>query len=287
MKRKPKPILAYSVFLGLVTAISIIAVLPVNLDYYVLDRGDYGYSALYSESGIVLYSLKELGERGPDTALLVLGRGRPLNTRELDYVISFTRKGGVVIVFGPPDAIIQLLKNLGLDAELEGYVYDPVFNAGDPCIVVARDTRLNTTLLVDRPFALRFSSNPASTIHPTMFTSDFSFIDEYGDGYYTVGEYLGEVPVGFEIEAGKGRVVIVLAHGVLTNRVLQYNKDWFSTLNTGRDILIDQSWVRSNPVFYLKTVIHGQQGVSPFYLAFITLIATVAIIYVAKTVHAE
>lgn len=75
MKRKPKPILAYSVFLGLVTAISIIAVLPVNLDYYVLDRGDYGYSALYSESGIVLYSLKELGERGPDTALLVLGRG--------------------------------------------------------------------------------------------------------------------------------------------------------------------------------------------------------------------
>ncbi|QOR94893.1 hypothetical protein IMZ38_02985 [Thermosphaera chiliense] len=287
MRRKPSPILAYSVLLGLLTALSLIAVLPTNLDYYVLDTGDNGYSTLCHESSLTLYSLKELEKNQAESALLVVGRDRLLDKGELDYVINFSEKGGLAIVFGTPEVILQLLKTLGLDAELEGYVYDPVFNAGDSRTVVAWDTRLNTTLVIDTPFALRLPSTPALAVHPIIYTSNFSFIDEHGDGLYTVGEYLGEVPVGFEIEVGRGFMLIVSAKGVLTNRVLEFNRDWFSAVRAGRSILIDQSWVRPNLLLYMKSLLHGQHGISPFYLAFITLIATVAIIYVARTVYAE
>lgn len=285
--KKSNYVIMYSLVIGVILAVTLVLIIPVNQAYSILNSGDNGYTMLSGNTCLILYNLKDLENIEAEKNLLVVERGALFRQDELDYILDFVEKGGIVVASGLPNTTIQMLEYNGLKVEFYGFVYDPVFSANTSELVFVNDVVYNKTIVLDTPYHVVITNNPGVEVTRIFYTSDFSFIDQNNDKHYTVGEYIGKIPVAYEVKIGNGRLVIVLARSIMANRVYKYNIEWLTHLSEGRCIIIDQSWVKSNPILYFKSLVYSQRGISPTYASITAILAALVVVYAIKHLYSQ
>jgi len=261
---------------------SLIIVLPVDSNYYVLSSSDMGHSELVNQNASWITSITPLRELNATRTLLVVARSRPLNIRELEQIVEFTSRGGIVVAYGFKDFTESLLRGLGFEVTYLGVIRDPVFSKSNPLRVLVNLTEWNITLLLDSPYTFRVLSYLSSVdLVFTAHTSMFSYIDENENNLYDIGESIGEFPVIYVVRVNSGLIVVVCARGVFTNSVLGDNIYWLEYLaDRSRSTIIDQSEFRDNILAYFKLLIFSSRGISPLYVLLMSIIIVVVLYYV-------
>lgn len=258
-----------SVLIGAVVGLLVTTLLPSDSPYSTANSGNSGLYRLHEEMNArILYSLKDLDEfDATNSALITARRGGFENSMELK---NFAERGGLVLVYGSPDYVIKLLKELDVSTGFKGYLHDIILNVGNPDYVIANTTsRCDgiSGVVLGNPYALE-GVFEGVFVHSSMF----SYVDLNGNGFYDVGEPLGEFPLGVNITTGKGRIIIVFAESFLDNGILELNKQFLKCALGGRTTLIDQSEVARNPLELLRLVLY-KQGVQ----VYITLVLVFAL----------
>ena len=261
---------------------SLIIVLPVDSNYYVLSSSDMGHSELVNQNASWITSITPLRELNATRTLLVVARSRPLNIRELEQIVEFTSRGGIVVAYGFKDFTESLLRGLGFEVTYLGVIRDPVFSKSNPLRVLVNLTEWNITLLLDSPYTFRVLSYLSSVdLVFTAHTSMFSYIDENENNLYDIGESIGEFPVIYVVRVNSGLIVVVCARGVFTNSVLGDNIYWLEYLaDRSRSTIIDQSEFRDNILAYFKLLIFSSRGISPLYVLLTSIIIVMVLYYV-------
>ena len=275
-------IVVYLAVILILLAISLIIVLPVNSDYYVLNSSDMGHSELVDQKALWITSIKTLRELNATRTLLIVARSRPLDNRDLEQIVEFTSRGGIVITYGFKDFIESVLRGLGFEVTYLGVIRDPVFSKSSPLRVIVNLTVWNITLLLDTPYTYQVSRYSSSVdLLFTAYTSMFSYIDENVNELYDIGEPIGVFPVIYVVRINSGLIIVICARGVFTNSVLGDNVDWLEYLAGGsRSVIIDQSEFKDNIPAYFKLLVFSSRGISPLYVLLASIIIAMVLYYV-------
>jgi len=287
LRKSTRLVLVYIVATSALIAVALPMVLPVSHDYYALDGARLGHLKLAKRSSTWLFTLRDLQGVEPGKALLVVAREEPLGYEELEQVVGFARRGGVVVFYGSENATKQLFEHLGIAVSRLGGVVDPVFSVNESSLVLVSTTASpNTTLLLDSPYSIQVLGRVEGVdVEPLAYTSALSYIDSNSDGEYSVGEPIGSFPVAYSIRLGGGELLAFCARGVLTNSVFSYNVNWLEGLATTRSVLLDQSWARASWLLYLKLVVSTPRGVSPLYISLLVAVLVLVATYAYSATH--
>jgi len=58
--KKSNYVIMYSLVIGVILAVTLVLIIPVNQAYSILNSGDNGYTMLASNTCLILYNLKDL-----------------------------------------------------------------------------------------------------------------------------------------------------------------------------------------------------------------------------------
>jgi hypothetical protein len=260
--------------LVILLVVSLIVVLPLNWDYYVLSTSEYGHRDLYSQGSSWITSIESLRDLDAVRTVLVVARNSPLDSGKLEGIIEFTNRGGIVITYGSREFTESVFRYLGFKATYEGLIRDPVFSWSSSIKVLVELPLCNNTIVVlDTPYLFNITGTwIIGDLLYTINTSMFSFLDKNNNKLYDVDELLGEFPVIYIVKVGRGLIIIVCAHGVFTNSVFNGNTPWLECLtNRSRSVVVDQSEFKSDLLACFKLLVFTSRGVSPLFVLVVSL----------------
>ena len=272
-------LIALSVVLGVLLGLFIVVSLPSNTAYSIASEGPNGLSDLYAKLDVkVLYSLSELSNLNSESILLICARAEPPGG--VKQLLDFVEGGGVVVAYGSPEYLVEVLEELGTHASFRGYVRDAVFNVGDSDSVLVNTTYGNAVFR--KPYALDvdFSSSSVSLI---AWSSLFSYVDVSGNNLYDLNEPIGSFPLGVEVTLEKGKILVLFTEYLLENSVLTHNLDFIKVLAGNKTVVVDQSEMRSHLVEILRAQLVQRSSPSIYVvLPLLALLSVVAYLAVKK-----
>jgi hypothetical protein len=281
LRKKPRIILLYAIVLGALIGLALFTIIPARRDYYALDPEEYGQSEIAKSTTWIL-GLQNLGIYNSLNSLLIIARDSPLKESELSELQSFAENGGLILVYGSWSALKSILGYFGVTAEYKGRIIDPVFNTNNPDEVIVYLNTYNTSIVIYSPYAITVTETRGGVqVEPIAYSSPYSYIDEIPNNAYDVGEEINRFPVAYRILIGSGELIIFTALGVFTNNVYNYNKGFLQVLRGSREVLLDQSFCKQDPLLYFKLIINTPRGVSSIYISIIALVLMV-VIYVYR-----
>jgi len=263
--------------LAILVVVSLIIVLPVNYDYYVLSSSEYGHRDLYGQEASWITSITSLRSLNAARTVLVLARNTPLDSAELEEIYGFASRGGIVVTYGSREFTESIFRGLGFEATYLGFIRDPVFSKSNPLKVLVELSYWNITVVLDTPYVFNITGTSSrGELMYTANTSIFSFVDENNNKLYDIGELLGDFPVVYIVRVNSGLLVIMCAHGVFTNSILSNNILWLECLtNRGKSIVVDQSEFKSNLLAHFKLLVFTSRGASPLFVLVVSIIILV------------
>ena len=217
---------------------------------------DLGARPLYSPSDLADYSPEE-------TVLIVIWPG------EWDWNVleDYAMKGGIVIALGA-----EWASNAWAPACIVGSrVRDPLYYLGDP------GTPLAETILGGRLAVPNATSMRCESWEPWAWTSNFSYLDLDGDGYYSSTDVMGSYTVAVWRPLGSGSLIVVSSRDVLVGEAGVHNK-WLLEHYNNRTILVDQTLYSDDIVARARTA--GGSGSLEAILAAVGV--AVVVYYAAK-----
>lgn len=272
-------LIVLSVVLGVLLGLFIVVSLPSNTAYSIASEGPNGLSDLYAKLDVkVLYSLSELSNLDSESILLICARAEPPGG--VKQLLDFVEGGGVVVAYGSPEYLVEVLEELGTHASFRGYVRDAVFNAGDLDSVLVNTTY--GSAVFRKPYALDvdFSSSSVSVI---AWSSLFSYVDVSGNNLYDLNEPIGSFPLGVEATLEKGKILVLFTEYLLENSVLTHNLDFIKVLAGNKTVVVDQSEMRSHLVEILRAQLVQRSSPSIYVvLSLLALLSVVAYLAVKK-----
>jgi len=272
-------LIVLSVVLGVLLGLFIVVSLPSNTAYSIASEGPNGLSDLYAKLDVrVLYSLSELSNLNSESILLICARAEPPGG--VKQLLDFVEGGGVVVAYGSPEYLVEVLEELGTHASFRGYVRDAVFNVGDSDSVLVNTTYGNAVFR--KPYALDvdFSSSSVSLI---AWSSLFSYVDVSGNNLYDLNEPIGSFPLGVEVTLEKGKILVLFTEYLLENSVLTHNLDFIKVLAGNKTVVVDQSEMRSHLVEILRAQLVQRSSPSIYVvLPLLALLSVVAYLAVKK-----
>lgn len=276
--RYTTPLLASAMIAILVFFLLLLSI-PSATPYSIINEGFSGLSKLYIEyRPRIILAYTELANVNTSNAVFIAARGRPLLEAEVDRLRLFLESGGLAIVFGSRDFLNSLLSGLGIEDRVNGApIYDAVFNAGDRALVVASGSICSAGVVVYRPLEPILREGI-----PIVFTSNYSYVDLNGNGYWDVDEPLKSTPIGLLYRVEHGELYIFATEALLTNSVVDYNRLFLSCIAGGREILLDQSFTYDHTLEYLK-VLKVVGRLTP-YIALLIAVLSLLVVYVVEMV---
>lgn len=256
VSRRVSRIVILSIFISLLIGLSIFQQTPSRYSHDTLNTGFDGLYDLwrYSRARLIL-SLEDLARVESARTLLIIARDDPLNSNEINEVIDFARRGGLVIAYGSREFVNELLKQIVLYKEPMYPLYDVVSNKGSKDIVRAfiksPECGVQEIVLED-PY-----SSPQNIPNTYISSSSFAYLDLDENGYYDLGEPQGVFSLATRSRVGEGEVIIIFSKYFLENSLLSYNVKYFDCLRSNRSVVIDQSFLSSDPAERFKHVIRG------------------------------
>lgn len=260
--------IAASTLTGLIVGLAVIVVAPSTTPYSMVNEGPLGYSNLYNIEGASPLNIEAgLDGLNPTTTIILLSRTKPLDDSLAKSVWQYMYTGGILIATGSTSFLNTLLEQMGVDATIDnGTIYDMVFNAGNRSLVVA-ETLCSVRITLYEPHPIYGYNSPLA------YTSNYSYVDENGNGYLDLSEQIGGNTVALEHDIGRGKLVIISSPYVFTNNLIEYNQKFLDCLLKDRRLNVDQSEALSNPFEYFKLQVRYQASQGNNFLA--TIIALV------------
>lgn len=232
---------------------------PSARPYSVVNSGSNGLAELAEalRPGVVT-SLQELAKLDAEKAVLVAARSSTPGKRDVEHLVGFVERGGVLVAYGDAAYLLALAERLGSNLSLRGRVYDAVFNAGTRSIVrvEVNSSFCGEAVFLRSPYAVQAGS-AGSRAAPAAFSSFLSYLDQDGNGFYDLGEFIGSSPVGLEVALGRGLALLFFAEGFLENGLIEYNEGFLSCLAGARSVFLDQSELSGDPFEYPKLLLRS------------------------------
>jgi len=270
-------ILALSVAIGALVGFLVVASVPSARPYSITSSGERGFTKLVdSVKPVVTTSLRELVDVDAERALLVSARSSSLGSKDIEYLLGFVERGGVLLAYGNVDFLLALAERLGVNLSLRGQVYDAVFNAGTRSVVrvEVNSSICSGAVFLKSPYAVNVSSG-GTRVASIAFSSFLSYTDQDGNGFYDLGEFIGSSPVGYEVAFGRGLVVLFFTDGFLDNSLISYNEGFLTCLASTKFLVLDQSEFFGDFFEYPKLLLRSTQS-HIYVLAIVALLAAVS-----------
>lgn len=233
-----------------ISSVALLINLPTETLYSPFNSGVSGYSGvmelLYSS---VAYGLSDIPKGFNGSILLPLTRDLVIH----DYVvIKELVEGGVnLVVLDEYGYSNKLLNYLGVNAVVvSGVVLDEVFKGFSryyPLIKFSLDSK-SLELTTYRPAYVEVFDGDYSLI---ATTSNYSYVDVDGDGYYSVGEVMKPYIIVYSRRLGNGSITIITDLDVLSNELLSMNLVGIKEL-VGSPTYLVISYLNLSSVDYVK-----------------------------------
>lgn len=210
------------VFFIPISSVALIINLPTETPYSPFNVGVNGYSGVVELLHTsIAYGLGDVPKGFKGSVLLPLTKELVLH----DYgVIKELVEGGVNLVildeFGYSN---NLLKYLGVNAVVvSGVVLDEVFRGSSRYypLVKSSFSGRSLELITCRPAYIEVFDSSYSFIGTT---SNYSYVDLNGDGYYSLGEVMKPYVIIYSRRLGNGSITVVADLDVLSNELLSMN----------------------------------------------------------------
>ncbi|MEM4717502.1 MAG: hypothetical protein QXE81_01925 [Desulfurococcaceae archaeon] len=266
-------ILTVSSLLALLAGILIIIGISIETPYSVVNNSDNGLSELYDRyRGRVLYEQAELANYKGERTLLVAPRTTPL--KDIGTLNNYVEKGGLVIVYGKPEYIINFLRALGINTSFIGYVRTGLPALESEFLVSGNVYNIDTVF--KNPYTIR----GVEADYVIAWSSYLSYLDLNENNLYDLGEPIGPQILGLEISIGEGKYVVLFTEFFLENNVLTYNTRCIDRLLETRELIIDQSEHVSNPLVYLKLTMETRSSPPHMYVSLALIIFIILVAYI-------
>ena len=274
--------LSVGLALGLGLALTVAYLYPPVRDFDPFNPFWNGLSGFYDRYKPKLISslIKGLSLGDPRSyALLIIGPEEGFSEAEAKAVAGFLKAGGLLVLADDFGTGNQLLRKLGLNVRLAGYLLiDPLFKYKSGPLPKAywrgRGLILDyATAILGKGFKVLAS------------TSDFSFLDLNSDFEFERGEPKGPFPVAVEANYGEGEVVVISDPSLFINSAigLGSNRAFVSSIISGRKVLLDVSHWHVSKLALFKAFVNSL----PRYLGvpevrYSVLASALALIYYLK-----
>lgn len=275
MKNK---VLVLSTFLSIIAGLLIVLSLPSTTPYSIASTGLDGLSKLHENfNTYITYSLRDLEVYNASNYVLIVARTKSLE--DSIRLKNFIERGGVVVIFGSPEYLVDLLGALGISVRFLGFIRDIICNIGNLDYVVANTTLLCGSIVLREPYMLEGLSGRDMIAYSSMF----SYVDINSNGFYDLGEPIGSYPLGISLTLGSGKLIAVFARGVLDNEVLDRNIKFIECITNGREVIIEQSEIVRNPLELMRLLLIQRGRITYTYavLLFTIVIGLAMVTYIA------
>ena len=217
--------------------------------------------------------------------LFIIGPSGVYTRREVEFISSYLREGGVLILADDFGSGNSILKGLGLKTRFSQHlVVDPLFRGKSSVLVKIVDLSTSLVnvknLMLNYPTSLQFKSSEGKIL---ATSSSFSFFDDNLNGKKEKKEVKGPFPMVAEIHYGKGKIYLISDSSLFINSMLsrEGNEEFLKTLIKGKNTFIDISHHLVGYLTKLKnTEIRIYQVISRFEIKYsIFLILVIIIIW--------
>ncbi|MEM0241655.1 MAG: DUF58 domain-containing protein [Fervidicoccaceae archaeon] len=274
-------ILTISLLIGVLIFLVLLLTMPSNIDYSILNNGNLGLSRFYAEyKPLVMLDYNELAKINSNNTILLVNGINQSKTVDLEKLKIFIENGGEVAITGNGQFINSILNGLGIKDYVSDYhVYDPVLNKGTPKLVVALSSIYNSNVSIYEPFLFNVKQG-----EPIIATSNYSYVDLNGNGYWDLNEPIGSFIIGARYSIGKGELYVIAANGLIVNSIINYNNNFLDNLLKGKKVFIDQSFLSGNLLEYLK-VLELTGRITPYVALMMTFLSTIGALVLGKSVR--
>lgn len=260
--------------LGVLISLTIILSMPSAKQHSVLNSSPTGLSRAYNVlEASPVHSINELASLSASSAVLISARTN--YSGNLNSLFEFARNGGVIIAYGSPSFVSELVSSLGLRGGLLGRVRDAVFNIGDMNYILANASSCSDLVL---GYAYTLQGDLGDIF---ARSSEYSYVDLNDNGYYDLNEPIGSYPLGLDIRLGNGRVIILFAETLLENAVFDYNLEAIRCLTGGRHVIIDQTEIARDPLELIRLLVYGRKE-SLTYVVILLIVGLGMVAYIAR-----
>lgn len=274
-----KRIVLLFILMGVLVGIILLLNTPTTSYGSVLNTGETGISILYAMFGPeIATDLGEIEGAWSNSTVAILVSDKPLSKDTYVKISNLAEKGGMVIYAGDYDSISVFLKEVGLDdAVVAERIYDPIVNSGGDKRRVIAISSYGTSLVLEPSYYF----NPHhSKLMWVANSSQYSFVDTNGNGFYDIGEPIGSYVVVALIRIGKGGVLLISDPGVFTNKHVWENYAFLRniTSSASKIVIIQTPDALENNIDYLKISLH-KYGVNRLLPLIIALIIVIGVWY--------
>ncbi|WFO74574.1 hypothetical protein J4526_05680 [Desulfurococcaceae archaeon MEX13E-LK6-19] len=231
---------------------SIITYVPTTTSFSPYNTYGDGLSVFVNDIGVKpnIVNTDDIGCK-----VLIVVAEKPLDEDKINIYENFVAKGGTLIVFDDAGYTNNLFSKLGLGITIVNKtVLDEVFKEDDRFHVKARYSidSYHGYVILYKPGFIEISDLTNKRV--ILYSSSYSYVDMDGNGYYTVGEPIGQKYLGVEAASGKGRIIVIADKDIVTNSiiVLENNTLFTKELIGQEDTCLDLSELKLGPMDYLK-----------------------------------
>ena len=250
MLGKNKAAIIAAAIVGILAGASIIIMLPSSTPYSVINTGGNGLSqlALSLNATPLRTSIGEAPSDPGESALIIIQQG-PSTGLTVKTAVDFAMRGGLVIVSGDYYFLQSFAQETDLPVSVrEAPILDPIMNAGDRFHPLLYSSSCPYRLIGYKPYVL----SAEETAKAIAVSSDYSYVDENGNGFLDLTEGIDSYVTGVQVRVGEGAIIVFSSPDSFTNEYIGGNLDFIKCLLGGRRVFIDQSQPLSNPLEAIK-----------------------------------
>ena len=205
-----------------ISLIALIINLPTKTPYSPFNSGFNGYSGITELlNNLITYRLGDIPKGFKGSILLPLTR--ELGIHDYEVIKDLIEGGTHLIILDEYGYSNNLLKYLGINAVVvSDIVLDEVFKGFSryyPLIKFSLNSK-SLELITYKPTYIEVFDTTYSLI---AITSNYSYADVNGDGYYSIGEVMRSYVVVCRRGLGNGSITIVTDFDILSNDLLSMN----------------------------------------------------------------
>ncbi len=223
VRREYKILVAISVVLIISTVLYQLSLVKGELSLY--NDGFNGASKLYRLVDIdVILDDGFIENLDPLDTAIIMPLLKPVG-EEAYSILDYVYKGGMAIILDEHGFSNQLLSKAGYDVGvMNTTILDEIFKNSSRYYPLALNIYPKTMveyILLNKPSYIYIRSR-AKYVRVIAVTSNYSYADMDGDGYYSFGEPIKSFIVGVSIRYGRGSIVLFSDKDVFSNSVLDY-----------------------------------------------------------------
>jgi len=163
---------------------------------------------------------------------------RPLTLEEIKLIKNSARCNSTIVIL---DSTGSVPTALGMDIVVGAKVIDEINDYGDrftPKIYVFNnlDKQKKIEIAIREPRALLVGG--IKTFEILFKSSNFSYIDINGNGFYDYGEPIGSTIVGIGMRYGNGTIIYIASSSLIMNSIINYNTMFLNNLTRDRNVFI-------------------------------------------------